>query len=822
MRWFQKDILNRVQISGIRRLGYHSHQVEGDREAFNLENYSGQGNKTFTDFGHINLSGRKVGGIVNFQATIADSRIRDPQTERFSIDIDRGPTKINLGDIQGSLINTNRFAAFSKSMKGGMLEYRTKRYTVKGIYSDAKGSARTVSLQGANSTGPYYLGASQLVNGSEQIQVDGRDQKLGLDYVINYEIGSITFIRIIPPSSTIVATFEILGINAQRGTVQGIGASYEFGRAGRLSATVIEQKSRAGGSLSSRVELFQGFGPPSTPYTLQFEPLGSFPIIIRLDGVVQTQGVDYVFDQLNPAVFYFLRFVPNTSTIEVVYTPKPTNTVDGDRRVVGFDYRIPLGRGFQDGYLQYQQASGELRSPVTPLSGVARGVDGQIKLKNFDIRGSLRDIPEDFIGIETRGFNRNEKASDLAVDYHAKNWTSGLQYQNSSIAVRQTSGSGAITFNRARMATVQSHLTYTGKGGPWRLEHRRLRGRQANDDSSLDVTSLDTTRTFGRLNTKWSLEHQEGEGLISTSTSTERGNMSLDGLRFSGAYNAGAQWTVAGKLGLSQVEALGKSGSGVDVAADLGWRPSERFRAAVSYANSDSGELATLGTFQSGLGFGYGGNGFSGGVSGAGGINSGNTARLMQLTTEYDFGRGLIVNARASRIRNTGSVTSNTETDSLGLDVVWEPRNDLGFSLGYDSYQTRFIGNTNRSNTQNLGGTMSWTPRGPWSITGNLSLLLAGGNTSTQQDSWTLDGAVGYRLAKRQRLFANFSKGRSTGYQPQNLTFASVGYEYQIWRQLSLNATYRFREVLSLDPFNTSGAYRSKGLDIELGFNFGR
>ncbi|MCH8980373.1 MAG: hypothetical protein IH945_14205, partial [Armatimonadetes bacterium] len=231
-KWVQRQIFDRITVSGYRRVSYHSHSVTGDTEAFGLGNYGGQGTSSFTDFGNVRVNGHQVLGALNFDLNFQDSRFRDPQGQRFSLDYGVGPWQVDLGDIQGRTLNTNRFAMFNKSLRAVSIGYSGGPFQAKALTSEVRGAPRTVTLNGTNSAGPYFLQSAQIVRGSETIQIDGVRQSLQQDYTINYEIGAITFVnrrtleaKIIPPTSTIVATYEVFGFSGSKGRVQAVGLS---------------------------------------------------------------------------------------------------------------------------------------------------------------------------------------------------------------------------------------------------------------------------------------------------------------------------------------------------------------------------------------------------------------------------------------------------------------------------------------------------------------------------------------------------------------------------------------------------------------------
>lgn len=822
--WLKREIYDRIQLSGYRNLGAHFHTIDGDREAFNTLNYGGQGNKRFTDQGNVEVVGEKVLGILNFRGTITDSRFRDPQQQRFSIDVNKGKWTVNLGDIWGSLLNTNPYASVTRSMRGGMVAYRSGGITLKALRSEAKGSARTVSLQGNNSVGPYYLQSNQIVADSEQVQVDGVDMVLGKDYAVNYEVGYITFLgRVISPSSTIVITYEAFGFNSNPGVIQGVGGNLQVGKKGKfgtLGLTVLEQKPRGGGGLSTRLEQFQGFGAPSTPYFLQFEPLRTRPIIVKVDGILQVEGVDFYFDTVNPVIFYFTRTIPSTSNVDVLYTPKPTQTVDGNRRVLGFDYRLPVGRY---GSVAYSQARGELRNEVNPLSGVARGLSAGLTYRGHRIAASATDVPDSYVGVESRGFQRNERASRFSFERLEGKVTYGGAYSNSRIALRNVDSQGVITFRPSRTTRTQAHVERSSRDSlGWSLEHTRSTARTPSSDNRLDSTTASLSQNFKRLTVRGGYERDRGKGNVSSTGGTQVSSVDLDSLFAEANYTLRPGWSMSSRATLSSIRTASDSGHGRDVTLSTAYQPSEKLRLEASYIDSDSGRLATLGSFQLGDGLGYDGNGFTGGA-GTAGYNAGAiNQRSMRLRAQSQINDHIALDARYYKTRAFGSVTSNSDTTGFGLGLDFDLRNNTTLNLGLDQTRTKFLDSPYRSDALSLDAYLDGSPKGRWSYRFSLSALLSGGTSTFAQDSTYLDGTLTYRLAARHALSFSAVGGRTTGYLPQEEAQFGLSYQYQIWQNVGFVASYRWRRVTNMDPNLNSGAYRSRGLDFELTFNFGR
>jgi hypothetical protein len=167
-----------------------------------------------------------------------------------------------------------------------------------------------------------------------------------------------------------------------------------------------------------------------------------------------------------------------------------------------------------------------------------------------------------------------------------------------------------------------------------------------------------------------------------------------------------------------------------------------------------------------------------------------------------------------------GSFSSNTRTVGVGFDANWALSDALNLQAGIDSSRTDFLGTPLSSASTILSAYLDGSPRGPWSYRLGYNVLVSSGGLFSQ-NATNLDGALGFRLSSRQTLsfvaYSNFSSGQF-GQDDLDL---SLNYRYQIWKSVALQGSYRFRDVVNKDPLAASGAYRSRGFDIELVFNFG-
>lgn len=813
--WVKEKIFDRIKISGSREIGLHFEHVSGDTDAYSNTNYGGLGGQRFTDLGYLRIEGRKVANIFNVDLSFQDSRFSDPQDQKMTLGYDEGNWSVGLGDVQGSLLNTNRFTSFSRRLRGFTAGYKAGPLRIKTLRTEARGEPRSVSMQGNNTRGPYYLQSNQILRGSERVAVDGVEQKFGEDYTIDYTLGAIIFenpsgtnSRIIPPSSTIVATYESLAYSGTTGVIEGAGLSYDIKGGGRVGLTGIRQTSGVTSRGSSRLESFQGFGPSTTPYTLDFTPNQAAPITVRIDGVLQILGVDYRFDTVNPSVFYINRFVPQTSVVDVVYTPQGTNDTSGDRSVWSLDYTTNIGKRTT---LSVAQAFGALTNTDSPKSGQARSAEMSYDFGKGRISGATRMVDDDFVTVQSAGFNRNEKASSLAVDYTpntGRRWQASME--NSAVASQTSTGVVRSRFTRTALThTVTPHI----EGNmPLNLTFEQTTNQTGTTETTLDTASLSTAYRRGRWDSSLSFANSQASGDTTGSVQT---------LSAQGRYRATDKLNLTFGAQQSRVRSDSGSGTGKEYRLGLDYRPSDKYRAALTFSDSDSGGVGNLGNLTGGYGYGYSGNGFSSGTV-TQGTYSAATGRRLQLDLEARPSDASVLGASLFSIRSEGSVTSNSTTTGANAYASWEASDALRVLANASYSRTNLLGSTTEPVATTLGLNFDGNLGTRWSYNTRLNTLFSSGNGQFDQNSLSYAASLSYRLAQRQSLGFSYQGNRVTGYLPQDDNDWSANYRYQIWQSLALGLVYRNHSVVNRDPSVASGAYSASGLHLELSFNFGR
>ena len=817
--WLAQNVTDRIQITGQHSIAYHMDQVSGDNSAYNSLNYYGQGSSNVVETGSALVTGKKVLGVLDFDFHLNNSNFVDPQGEKTTLTLQHRAWELQAGDVEGSLLNTNKFASFSKSLRGLEFGYNARRFQFKALQSSVRGVAQTVSLQGNGSAGPYYLSASEIIPDSEQISINGQAVAQHQGYTIDYQVGSVTFNYSVPQTSTIVISFEEQAVNSSAGTIQGADAAYDLGRFGKVGLTGVEQLSSNSSGLSTRADLFEGYGAPSTPYTLSYQPLLSQPVLVKLNGQVQVQGIDYRFDNGNPSIFYFLFFVPNTSTIEVDYTPMPTSVASGTRKVTGWDYSVPLGNA----RIAYSQATGSLSNSATPMSGTARDLSFDYKFRSLRLQTEVEDVPATYVGIQSASFNRNEKAFTWSLTGSQRALSYGLSGSNDAISspVLNAAGSTAIEYGRTTQNDLFAHLT-NPKGFGLNLDQSFTTSSGAAGDSQIDTTTVSTAKKFGRLSTSWDLQQIFGSGLITNADgSTTEGKLQSRSLGLNTDFDIGRGWSLDGKYSLSDTESTGLTGQGHDTSFDLGYHPANgSFGLDGRFVDSRAGTLAALSQFSSGAGFGYSGNGFSAGPTGQSVVNGATDVDQLSLSGNLRLNSRSSFEVHLVDSTATGSVASNTDTKDLGGSVRMDYAKGQTMSLSLDRSVTSYTdGSAPNSSSTTLNAALDGSFGRRWSYNFDMGVALTGGSVYSQNNT-SYNGGIVRRLSRRDNLSLSYQNSISTGYEAELNGVWSLNYTHQLFTGVALVGGYNWRSLTYADPSIDGIGYRARGLNIQLTMNF--
>ncbi|GIV06087.1 MAG: hypothetical protein KatS3mg016_1662 [Fimbriimonadales bacterium] len=850
----QQEIQRTVTISGRKSVGFHLHQVEGDFTAFRDQNYFGQGGQRVTDNTEMTIRVNKFLGFLTFDWRWTNSRFRNPYDSRITYTYESPNFTLEWGDITATLGGSNPLVGFNRTLKGATAQVQWGNSRMRYIRSETKAAARTITIQGNDSPGPYYLQGSQIVDGSERVQVDGVEKRRGEDYTIDYFGGILRFRdgTIIPRTSTIVVTYETYAFNSAPSLLEGWRYETSLGRGVNLGFTMLSQKSTARTDLRRRQEQFYGFGAPSVPYDLQFPPLrdANNPVIITVAGVPQVEGVDYYFDEVLPYRFYFTRFMPQTLIIQVEYTPRPdpSSTIGGNREVMGIDFTLPLGR---IGNIVWNAARSTAQAQGSRLEAMAHTATSKFEFGRLSLSATYRDIPAEFIGIESVGFRRNERGYQTDLNYRfspISNFQASLS-RSRVASLNPLSSTFAASFTDA---DIQSYTyTYTPQNGfQFTLNRNTNSTRTGNSRTEQTRNAINLARAWKNFNFSMGYEQSDSDAFSSLGGGA-RLKYHIRSWRTQLEWAVNSQLTLRSSAARSDIaQASGTNNTqtrSLDYSVDVSWRPLANLSVNYRWRDSDSGSLnlneTLLRTRQYGdpfppttnfptnpWGVGYDGNGFSSGAPMFGGYTYfGVRGKGQDLSIQWTPLNTLSIDVQWSQNRSLGDFQTNSSQESLTVGASYMPFDWLALSASWSKQEVQFLTATGNSSNEFLTLGADIGPLRRWTINVNFYMMktrsvfgegFQGGQGNFVQEPVGFSARVAYDLGSKQNLFAEFQRTHLRGYLPSRDTLFNIGYEYRITRNWSFVLSYRFREQLNLDPQYSQYSYRARSLDASMNWMF--
>ncbi|MFH1387143.1 MAG: hypothetical protein ABIH50_05710 [bacterium] len=156
----------------------------------------------------------KIAGQLSKNLSVSYDLEQQPETpEKFDVKVKYDNTELTFGDFTANF-SGNEFVSASKYMNGVMLTSKDTWYDVVAVPSaKLKSQNQALTSQNGNNTkGPYNLGHGSIVEGSEQVQLNGIFLKRNVHYTIDYFEGKITFNQILSASDEFKYTYDYTNI----------------------------------------------------------------------------------------------------------------------------------------------------------------------------------------------------------------------------------------------------------------------------------------------------------------------------------------------------------------------------------------------------------------------------------------------------------------------------------------------------------------------------------------------------------------------------------------------------------------------------------
>lgn len=316
--------------------------------------------RKFEEFTSLHVSGELLPHF-KLDANLSDWGYSDLD-KVWTLTHEASPCAISVGDMSVS-VGPGPMVLFSRRLQGLKVEGEAEPLEggkkgsagpFKFTYFQTRTRAETATdvIKGADSTGPYYLSHSPIIEGSEVVKVDEKVMRPGVDYTLEYLTGVLNFFDVVPSTSTITVSYEYIPGRSGMGKVEGLEVRGPIAKGLTVGLAVVEQKPLVALSTATKpkeeVEEFFGADSPG-PYYLAFRPIVRWSERITVDGVLQERDRDYTINYETGMVM-FTKVIPSSSLVVVryLYRPEAVPTAAG-KRVASIDLEGKAGRGLEFG-----------------------------------------------------------------------------------------------------------------------------------------------------------------------------------------------------------------------------------------------------------------------------------------------------------------------------------------------------------------------------------------------------------------------------------------------------------------------------------------
>ncbi len=708
-RW---ELFQDVEVTGQNRLTFQKQAIDGSLTAY--ENGRWDTGDTVRQTS-LHLSG-PIWKEFAFQADLSSSGYGTSYS-RWIVGYAGHDTQLFFGDLNINLPG-NEFVSFSKALKGYQLDHALpKGGLVRAFYSAEQGLTRNQTFSGNNTSGPYFLTYTPVIDGSEAVKVNEEVQKFGEDYILDYQSGQLRFEpvdkppRIIPDTSIISVSYQSYGYGSSAGTLSGFRAEMPLlGDKLLLGIAHVRQDrdTPRADTVGYQEDVYQGSGSTG-PFDTIYRPIitngtevtykGQQKVIeqalvVLVDNVEQAEGVDYdSYRQIGRVIFR--RAVPPTSLVLIRYYYDLTSDYPtGSQSVTGIDlsYRI-------NDELSLRADYGRSDGGGSDGAGNATQVNVKYSRPRLDALVSWRDIEPSFSYLNSVGFYRQEKGADVGITWqpheHIRLYSrfsdldssSGYSYGYSSYGYSSygydsygytygvdtadtTESSTALNVSTKRR---EYDLNLDFPGWPRtqlsRQQMSNTGGTAGDSEMTADELRMDYSPAGKPYSLSSSLQKTDQDYLGSTEDDERRGS-STEQLNLSGRYEVGSSLSLTASLGSNKSTSAYDEGKSSSDTTQFGLRWSPRDNLDINLDHNIAESVGRVSYYSS-----YGS--YSPGYGGIGGGGGG------YIPPDYD---GDDEEAKTDKYQDTNSQlrVSYRPADKLTLDLLLGRRKyTSGGSVGY-------------------------------------------------------------------------------------------------------------------------------------------
>ena len=607
-RW---ELFQGLEVSGQNRLTFQRNLVDGSATAYENQRWDTGSMVRQTS---LHLQG-PIWKEFAFQADLSSSGY-GPSYSRWIVGYSGHDTSLFYGDVNINL-GGNEFVSFSKPLKGYQLDQvLPNNGLLRAFSSQEKGYIRNQTFSGNNTSGPYFLTYTPVIDGSEVVKVNEEVQKFGVDYRLDYQSGQLYFEpvdqppKIIPDTAIISVSYQSYGYGTSPSKLEGFRAEMPLlGDRMLIGVTHVRQSTDTpdADTVGYQEDVYQGSGSTG-PFDTIFRPIiangtaviykGEHRVIdqalvVLVDNAEQAEGVDYdSYRDIGRIIFR--RAVPPTALVLIrYYYDLSTNYDTGNNEVTGIDlnYRITNNLSLQADYGLSDRGEGKTK-------GDAMQVNLNYSKPRLSALASYRDISPDFSYINSVGFYRQEKGSDVGVRWqphdHIRLYTRYSDLASSQgYSFGYSSYGGGIGFDSGYDQYGGGSGGYGGYGG-YGYSSQVSPAQFGEDATTLDISTERREYEVDFDFPGWPTASLSRQEMSNTGGSSGDSDMTTDQLRLQyapsgGKYSISASMYATNQFHAGTAEDEEKRGSSTnrhDVSAR--WQPSSKLSISANLGHNES------------------------------------------------------------------------------------------------------------------------------------------------------------------------------------------------------------------------------------------
>ncbi len=325
----------KLEINGNNTMSLNYNAVSGSQSYYSNDNINS--NSVFTQSSSLYLTGALYKDLY-INATLAASQAVPGQT-RWNLRYDGKDAKVQVGQFAAN-VGGNEFVSLNRSLEGVQVDAVLPKGQFTAVASELQSQVRTDTFYGRNVSGPYYLNASPIVDGSEVVMIDDARKERQKDYTLDYARGELDFnaTTIVAPTQRITVSYEVASASlGGGGQLYAVGGSYPISDKLTVGLTHLALIGKGtGDSQESKREQFLGNGTVG-PFYLTYRPLvPSSTVRVMINGVLSTANGAYIIDYTTGKLQFATGFEPPmNATITVEYNVTVSGGSSNDSSVTG-------------------------------------------------------------------------------------------------------------------------------------------------------------------------------------------------------------------------------------------------------------------------------------------------------------------------------------------------------------------------------------------------------------------------------------------------------------------------------------------------------